>query len=170
MQRPTLSPTGSKFTVRGQAYIQTGAFFHALSDTREVRVLELATTCPDCAGPFQVTASMRQIKTRQLVRRCPSCRKIRSGPVAIAAPVPRKAAKRKPTGRKARPASRRPATRDFEPAAKITLLEVRSVDVLPGETPAVALQHALAEVLDEPAAPPAGMEQHQWRDALGMLD
>ena len=46
-QRPTT--TGSKFTVRGQVYIQTGAFFHAMSNDREVRVLELERLCPDCS-------------------------------------------------------------------------------------------------------------------------
>jgi hypothetical protein len=126
-------------------YIQTGAFFHAMSNDREVRVLELATICPDCAEPFQATASMRQIKTRQLVRRCPSCRNIRSGPVAIAAPVPRKAVKKKTPGLRARRASRRPATREFEPAAKITLLEIRPADVLPGETSATARQTLASE-------------------------
>jgi hypothetical protein len=169
MRRPTLSPTGSKFTVRGQVYIQTGAFFHAMSNDREVRVLELATNCPECAGPFQVTASITQIRKKELVRRCPACRKIRSGPVAIAAPVPRKAAKKKTTGRKARRASPRLATREFEPAAKITLLEIRPVDVLPGETSAAALQRALSG-LDGPAEPPPDLEQQQYRDALGMLN
>ncbi len=74
--------TGARFTVRGQTYVQIGAFFHALSNDREVRVLELETTCPECADLFQTTASMRQITTRQLIRRCPSCRKTHSGPVA----------------------------------------------------------------------------------------
>jgi hypothetical protein len=169
MRRPNPSTPGSKFTVRGQVYIQTGAFFHAMSNDREVRVLELDTTCPECAGPFQVTASMRQIKTRQLVRRCPSCRKIRSGPVAIAAPVPRKTAKKKTPGRKTRPAPQRHVARKFEPPAQITLLEIRPVDVLPGETPAAAMQRALSGT-DAPAEPPADLEQRQWRDALGMLD
>jgi hypothetical protein len=152
-----------------------------MSDAREVRVLELATTCPDCSGPFQVTASMRQIKTRQLVRRCPSCRKIRSGPVAIAAPVPRKAAKRKKApGRKARRASRRPATREFEPGGGLTLIEVRPVDVLPGETPAATLQRALAQVLDRPAPVGPSEARHalawplsimdSYKNVLGMLD
>ena len=167
MRRSTPSPTGSKFTVRGQVYIQTGAFFHAMSNDREVRVLELATNCPDCSEQFTATASMRQIKTRQLVRRCPSCRKIRSGPVAIPAPVKRKAAKGKPPGRKARPVSRRPATREIEPAAKITLLEIRPVDVLPGDAPAAALQLALSN-MNGPAEPPTCMDT--YRDRLGMLD
>jgi hypothetical protein len=81
--RRTNTPTGSKFTVRGQVYIQTGAFYHAMGNGRDVRVLELRTTCPECSDDFQATASMRQIGTRQLVRRCPSCRKIHSGPVVI---------------------------------------------------------------------------------------
>jgi hypothetical protein len=158
MRRPTLSPTGSKFTVRGQVYIQTGAFFHAMSNDREVRVLELATICPECGDEFSTTASMTQIKNRQLVRRCP-----------IAAPVPRKAAAKKATGRKTRPAPRRPATLKFEPPAQITLLEIRPVDVLPGETPGGAMQRALSG-RDGPAEPPADLEQRQRRDALGMLD
>jgi hypothetical protein len=151
-------------------YIQTGAFFHSMSNDREVRVLELATTCPDCAGPFRATASMRQIKTRQLVRRCPACRKIRTGPVSLAAPIPRKGAKKKTSGRNARSATRQPAIREFEPPARITLLEVRPADALPGETLAAALQRALARVLDEPAGPPEELAQRQWRDALGMID
>jgi hypothetical protein len=77
------TPTGSKFTVRGQVYVQTGAFYHPMSNNREVRVLELDTTCPECSQTFQATASMRQISTRQLVRRCPECRKIHTGPVPI---------------------------------------------------------------------------------------
>src|SRR5438477_12350655 len=91
--RRTNTPTGSKFTVRGQVYIQTGAFFHPMSNDREVRVLELDTTCPECSETFQATASMRQIRTRQLVRRCPTCRKIHFGPVKLAPPksAPRKA-------------------------------------------------------------------------------
>lgn len=52
MRRPNPSPTGSRFKVRGQIYIQTGAFFHPMSNDREVRVLELATTCADCEQPF----------------------------------------------------------------------------------------------------------------------
>lgn len=171
MQRSTPSTTGSKFTVRGQAYVQTGAFFHAMSNEREVRVLELETTCPDCSQPFQATASMRQIKTRQLVRRCPTCRKIRSGPVSIAKPVARKTAKKKTTGRKKPAASRGPGVRKFEPNAQITLLEIRPVDVRPGETPAAPMQRALSGALDgRPAEPPADLAQRQRRDALGMLD
>jgi hypothetical protein len=81
--RRTNTTTGSKFTVRGQVYIQTGAFYHAMDNGREVRVLELRSTCPECSDVFQATASLRQISTRQLVRRCPSCRKIHFGPVAI---------------------------------------------------------------------------------------
>src|SRR5882724_11066018 len=84
--------TGAKFTVRGQVYLQTGAFYHEMGNGREVRVLELRSTCPECLEPFAATASMRQISTRQLVRRCPSCRKIHSGPVA-AAPTPVRAGK-----------------------------------------------------------------------------
>lgn len=162
MRRSTPSTTGSKFTVRGQVYIQTGAFFHTMSNEREVRVLELATTCPECAAPFQATASMRQIKTRQLVRRCPTCRKIRSGPVSIATPVTRRAAKKKTPGRKMTTAPRRPAS-------KITLLEIRPVDVLPGETPAAAMQRALSSALDGPAEPPADLSS-RWSDTLGTLD
>src|SRR6266849_2607809 len=90
--RRTNTITGAKFTVRSQVYVQTGAFYHAMGNGREVRVLELRTTCPECSGTFQATASMRQISTRQLVRRCPSCRKIHSGPVA-AAPKPARARK-----------------------------------------------------------------------------
>ncbi|MGQ2186082.1 hypothetical protein ACT4MK_22395 [Bradyrhizobium barranii] len=170
MRRSTPSTTGSKFTVRGQVYVQTGAFFHAISNEREVRVLELATTCPDCAGPFQATASMRQIKTRQLVRRCPTCRKIRSGPVSIAEPVTRKAAAKNKTGRKVRRASKRPSVRKSEPPDQITLLEIRPVDVLSEETPGRAMQRALSGPLDEAAEPPVNLSQHQWRDALGKLD
>jgi hypothetical protein len=88
--------TGSKFTVRGQIYIQTGAFFHPMGNGREVRVLELDTTCPECSQTFQVTASMRQISTRQLVRRCPECRKIHTGPVPIAKPGAHSAGKSPP--------------------------------------------------------------------------
>jgi hypothetical protein len=88
------STTGSKFTVRGQVYVQTGAFYHTLANGHEVRVLELDTTCPECSETFQATASMRQIKTRQLIRRCPRCRKIHTGPVAMP-PAPQKPAARK---------------------------------------------------------------------------
>jgi hypothetical protein len=166
MQRSTPSATGTKFTVRGQVYIQTGAFFHAMSNDREVRVLELETTCPDCSQPFQATASMRQIKTRQLVRRCPTCRKIHTGPVSTAKPVARKSAKKKTTGRKTPAAPRRPAVRSFESTAHITLLEIRPVDVLPGETPVATVSGAL----DGPAEPPVDVAQRQWRDVSGMLD
>jgi hypothetical protein len=100
--RRTNTPTGAKFTVRGQIYIQTGAFYHAMGNGREVRVLELRTTCPECSDDFQATASMRQISTRQLVRRCPSCRKIHFGPV-LAAPTPVRA--RKLTGKTLRKAT-----------------------------------------------------------------
>jgi hypothetical protein len=151
-------------------YVQTGAFFHALSNYREVRVLELETTCPNCACPFQATASMRQIKTRQLVRRCPTCRKIHTGPVSTAKPIARKSAKKKTTGRKRPAASRGPAVRNFERPAHITHLEIRPVDVRPGETPAAAMQRALSRLLDGPAEPPADMAQRQWCDVSGMLD
>ena len=97
--RRTNTPTGSKFTVRGQVYIQTGAFYHAMGNGREVRVLELQSTCPECSDVFQATASMRQISTRQLVRRCRSCRKIHFGPV-VGPPTSERA--RKLTGNTAR--------------------------------------------------------------------
>ncbi|WP_210168186.1 hypothetical protein [Bradyrhizobium sp. LTSP849] len=170
MRRSTPSATGTKFTVRGQVYIQAGAFFHAMSNEREVRVLELETICPDCSQPFQATASMRQIKTRQLVRRCPPCRKIHTGPVSIAKPVARKRAKKKAPGRKMPAASRRPVARKFEPPSQTTLLEIRPVDVRQGETPAAAMQRALSGVLDGAAEPPADLAQRQWCDASGMLD
>jgi hypothetical protein len=169
MRRPNPSTTGSKFTVRGQAYVQTGAFYHAISNDREVRVLELDTTCPECERSFQLTASMTQIKNRQLVRRCPSCRQIHTGPVSIAEP-PHKTAKKKNLGRKTRPAPRRPATRKFEPPAQITLLEIRPVDVLPEETPAGAMRRALSQTLDGLPESPSDLGERQWRDALGMLD
>jgi hypothetical protein len=92
--RRTNTPTGSKFTVRGQVYIQTGAFFHEMSNDREVRVLELQTACPECSQPFEVTASLRQINTRQLVRRCPRCRKIHFGPVVMPVAVAPKPSRR----------------------------------------------------------------------------
>jgi hypothetical protein len=104
MRRPH-STTGAKFTVRGQVYIQTSAFFHSMSNDREVRIIELATTCPECSEPFQATASMRQIKTRQLVRRCPACREIHFGPVKMP-PAPQKPAARK-SKRKATPGRKR---------------------------------------------------------------
>ena len=133
--------TGSKFTVRGQVYIQTGAFFHPMSNDREVRVLELDTTCPECSQTFQTTASMRQISTRQLVRRCPECRKIHSGPVPIVTRAAHKTRK-KPPGRKVRKLSRRPAP-------------YRSV----------------LGVSDEPGAPAPNSEQPQRRlEALCALD
>src|SRR5439155_17879148 len=112
----------------------------------------------------------RQIKTRQMVRRCPTCRKIHTGPVSIAKPVARKTAKKKPLARKIPAASRRPAVRKLEPPDQITLLEIRSVDVLPGETPAAAMQRALSRAVDGPAEPPADLPQRHWRDALEMLD
>jgi hypothetical protein len=172
MRRATPSPTGSKFTVRGQIYTQTGAFFHAMSNDREVRVLELDTTCPECAGPFQVTASMRQIKTRQLVRRCPECRQIHTGPVAIVEPAKGKAAKKKATGRKVRKSSRRAAVvRESEPPARVTLLEIRPVDLQPGEAPTTALYRSVLGMMDEPPEPPTEAERRrQWRDALSALD
>jgi hypothetical protein len=93
--RRTNTTIGAKFTVRGQIYIQKGHFYHTMGNDREVRVLELRTSCPECSDVFQATASMRQISTRQLVRRCPRCRKIHSGPVAMpkaVAPKPRRRA------------------------------------------------------------------------------
>jgi hypothetical protein len=104
--RRTNTPTGSKFTVRGQVYVQTGAFFHPMSNDREVRVLELDTTCPECSQTFQATASMRQISTRQLVRRCSECRKIHTGPVVMPAPKPcRRGSKAKPRSAVSPPAA-----------------------------------------------------------------
>lgn len=91
--RRTDTKTGARFTVRGQVYVQTGAFYHAMGNGRDVRVLELRTSCPECSQPFAVTASLRQISTRQLVRRCPRCRKIHFGPVVMpeaVAPKPRR--------------------------------------------------------------------------------
>lgn len=168
MRRPNPSTTGSRFIVRGQTYIQVGAFFHAMSNDREVRVLELATTCPECSAPFQATASMRQIKTRQLVRRCPECRKIHTGPVPIVAPV-RKAVKNKATGRKARKLPQRPrAIRESEPPSRVTLLEIRPVDIQPGETPAVALYRSVLGMMDDDAELPSSVDN--YRDALGMVD
>jgi hypothetical protein len=90
--------------------------------------------------------------------------------VPIAKPVARKTTKKKATGRKMPAASRRPAVRKFEPPAQITLLEIRPVDVLPGETPAIAMQRALSRAPDGPADPPADLAQRQWRDALRVLD
>ena len=63
--RRTDTTTGAKFTVRGQVYVQTGHFYHTMGNDREVRVLKLQTSCPECSQPFEVTASMRQISTRQ---------------------------------------------------------------------------------------------------------
>jgi hypothetical protein len=103
--RRTNTPTGSKFTVRGQVYVQTGAFFHAMGNDREVRVLELDTTCPECSQTFQATASMRQISTRQLVRRCRECRKTHTGPVVMPAPKPSHPAPRSKPQRPAAPLS-----------------------------------------------------------------
>jgi hypothetical protein len=170
--RRTNSPTGSKFTVRGQVYIQTGAFYHSMSNDREVRILELRTTCPECADNFAVTASMRQISTRQLVRRCPACRKIHTGPVPIVALAVRKAAKKKTPGRKARTSSPRPhAVRQNDPPSRITLLEIQSVSLQPGETPATALYRSVLGMTDEPAETPAASEQRQLcRDAFRDLD
>ena len=105
--RRTNTTTGAKFTVRGQVYIQTGAFCHAMGNGRDVRVLKLQSACPECGDSFQATASMRQISTRQLVRRCPSCRKIHSGPVAAA-----------PTDRKATPGQKRGTVRRQQIAAQ----------------------------------------------------
>jgi hypothetical protein len=168
----TSSPLGSKFTVRGQVYVQTGAFFHPMSNNREVRVLELDTTCPDCSEPFQATASMRQIKARQLIRRCPACRKIHIGPVAIVARAPRRAVKKKTPGPKTQTRSRRPsAVREATPPERITLLEIRPVDLQLGESPATALYRSVLGMLDdEPAdvAPPSVVDS--YRNALEMLD
>jgi predicted Zn finger-like uncharacterized protein len=75
------STPGTKCTVRGQVYVQTGSFFHTKPNGWEVRVLELDTACPHCGDSFQVTASRRQIRTRQMVRRCPTCREVHFGPV-----------------------------------------------------------------------------------------
>lgn len=161
--RRTDTTTGAKFTVRGQVYIQTGHFYHTMGNDREVRVLELRTSCPQCSQPFDVTASMRQISTRQLVRRCPRCRKIHTGPVSPAKLIARKPVKKKPIGRKTLAAPRRPP-------AQITLLEIRPVDVLPGETSATAMQRALAKALDGSTEPPADFKQHQYRDTLEILD
>jgi hypothetical protein len=170
MQRPTPSPTGSRFTVRGQVYIQTGAFFHPMSNDREVRVLELETTCPDCSQPFQATASMRQIKTRQLVRRCPTCRKIHTGPVPIVVPAARQTAKKKTTGRKASRRPRAPA-RERQSEGRITVLEIRPADLQPGETPATALYRDFLAMMDEPPETSVEAEERQrWRDALNALD
>jgi hypothetical protein len=109
--RRTDTAAGAKFTVRGQIYIQTGHFYHIMSNDREVRVLELRTSCPECSQPFDVTASMRQISTRQLVRRCPRCRKIHFGPVVMpkaVAPAPRRRVS-KPKPKPHRPAVSAPA-------------------------------------------------------------
>jgi hypothetical protein len=167
--RRTDTAAGAKFTVRGQVYIQTGHFYHTMGNDREVRVLELRTSCPECSQPFDVTASMRQISTRQLVRRCPRCRKIHTGPVSPAKLIAPKPVKNKTPGRKTPAASRRLAIRSFEPPAQITLLEIRPVDVLPGETPAAAMQRALSS-MDGPAEAPTDLVQPRWPDALGMLD
>ena len=109
--RRTNTTTGAKFTVRGQVYVQTGAFYHQMGNGREVRVLELQSACPDCGHSFQATASMRQISTRALVRRCPSCRKIHFGPVAVApvraGKLTRKTARKATHGRKRQKVQRR---------------------------------------------------------------
>jgi hypothetical protein len=102
--RRTDTTTGAKFTVRGQVYVQTGHFYHTLGDDREVRVLELQTSCPECSQPFDTTASMRQISTRQLVRRCPRCRKIHFGPVAVPKAVAPKLSRRVSKTKPHRPA------------------------------------------------------------------
>jgi len=168
----TNSPTGSKFNVRGQVYVQTGAFFHPMSNDREVRVLELDTTCPDCSEPFQATASMRQIKARQLVRRCPTCRKIHKGPVPVVASAVRKAVKKKPTGRKARTKPRRPpAVRETAPPERTVALEIRPVDLRQDEAPAMALyQDMLGMLNDEPMDSTPPPVSDSYRDALQMLD
>lgn len=93
MRRTDTTP-GAKFTVRGQVYVQTDHFYHTMGNDREVRVLELQTSCPECSQPFDTTASMRQISTRQLVRRCPRCRKIYFGPVVMPEAVAPKPSRR----------------------------------------------------------------------------
>src|ERR1700733_14533070 len=103
--RRTNTNSGAKFTVRGQVYIQTGAFFHTMGNNREGRVLELDTACPECSQTFQVTASMRQISTRQLVRRCRECRKTHTGPVVVPAEKPNRRASRSKPQRPAAPLS-----------------------------------------------------------------
>jgi hypothetical protein len=166
------SPTGSKFTVRGQVYVQTGAFFHTMSNDREIRILELETVCPDCGGPFQATASMRQIKTRQMVRRCPGCRKIHKGPVpAVATSTVRKSVKKKTSGRRARTKPRwRPAVVPERSPSRITLLEVRPVELQPGETSATALYRSVLGMLDDEPAGAASSPVDSYRDVMQMLD
>jgi hypothetical protein len=144
-----------------------------MSNDREVRVLELATTCPDCSEPFQATASMRQIKTRQLVRRCPECRKIHTGPVPIVEPVARKTVKKKTPGRKVRKPSRRAAVvRESEPPARITLLEIRPVELQPGEAPTTALYRSVLGMMDDDEPTPAVLSPaaNSLREALKALD
>jgi predicted Zn finger-like uncharacterized protein len=80
---------GTKCTVRGQVYVQTGSFLHTKRNGWEVRVLELDTACPHCGNSFQVTASRRQIRTRQMVRRCPTCREVHFGPVPMSPKPPK---------------------------------------------------------------------------------
>jgi hypothetical protein len=80
--------------------------------------------------------------------------------VSIAKPVARKTAKKKTPG----------PVRKLEPPDQITLLEIRPVDVLPGETPAAAMQRALSRAVDGPAEPPADLAQCQYHDTLRMLD
>jgi hypothetical protein len=91
--RRTNTQNGARFTPRGQTYIQTGSFEHEMSYGRFVRVLELATECPECGATFEVTASLRQIEQRMLVRRCKPCRKIHRGPVDVRKIERRKAKK-----------------------------------------------------------------------------
>jgi hypothetical protein len=138
----TNTPTGSKFTVRGQVYIQTGAFFHPMSNDREVRVLELDTTCPECSETFQATASMRQIRTRQLVRRCQVCRELHSGPVRMP-PAPRKSAERK-LRRKTALGWKRARLRAAEPERRPT----SSVEAIPDVPPKILPSHTDLSVLD----------------------
>ena len=163
MQRP-LSVPGTKFRVRGQLYVTTGHFYHTTSNDREVRVLELASICPECAEPFAATASMRQIRTRQLVRRCPACRRFHTGPVSPTKLVARRPVEQQIIGRAA-PAAPRPcaSARKLKPA-QIKITEIGSKDGSPGET-ATVMQRVLSNT-DRSAEPPT----ESVHDALNMLD
>jgi hypothetical protein len=121
--RRTNTPTGSKFTVRGQVYVQTGAFYHEMGNGREVRVLELQSACPECGDSFPATASMRQISTRQLVRRCPACREIHSGPVVMPEAVAPKPRRRVSKAKSHRPAVSAPAAPTAPVAPQAAVLE-----------------------------------------------
>lgn len=110
---------------------------------------------------------MRQIKTRQLVRRCPECRKVNTGPVPIVEPAKRKPVKKRPAGRKAVGVLRAPTGARARPPERVTLLEVRAVDLQPGEAPATAL-HRVSSVPNEPAGPP--QPTAGYRNMLAMLD